>query len=238
MKNNIIIFIIVTFLFSCNKQPKEDVVFKAEIKKTTIKKDTTLVEFADLPFRIDSTAYLIHVKGYYKKYDWNSNKYGSKVRGSNDYNSYSVARHGKNHISGNITNVKFQQINSTKLMPLTNKNIRINAINYLKKIYKNTGKQFLLYEVIDMDTNNDKKLNNEDVTSLYISNINGKNFKKLSTKYYNLLNWNVIEINNTLYFRTREDINKNGKFDKNDKIHYQFVNLNDKDLTVITYNPL
>jgi hypothetical protein len=35
-----------------------------------------------------------------------------------------------------------------------------------------------------------------------------------------------------------EDINKNGAFDKDDKVHYQYVDLLSKDLKVVAYNPI
>lgn len=235
MKNILITFSLLILLFSCNKKQPKKVEFNAKIKNTPVLKDSTLVEFADLPFRIDSTEYLIHIKGYYKK-RIKKNKY----RSSSDWNryseNYSVAYNNSNGISGNITNVKFQHIDSTKLNQLTTKKIRINFMKFIKN--KNSTSQFIVYKVIDMDTNKDNKLNQEDVESLYISHLNGRDFKKLTTKYYKLLDYTFLKINNTLYFRSIEDINKNGKFEKNDKIHYQFVNLNDKGLNVISYNPL
>ena len=42
---------------------------------------------------------------------------------------------------------------------------------------------------------------------------------------------------NRLYFRCIEDINKNGAFDKNDKVHYHFVNLLADEWKVEVYTP-
>jgi hypothetical protein len=41
-----------------------------------------------------------------------------------------------------------------------------------------------------------------------------------------------------LYFRTIEDTNKNGEFDKGDVIHYNFVNLLSNDWKSETYKPI
>ena len=51
------------------------------------------------------------------------------------------------------------------------------------------------------------------------------------------MDWNIIEAQNRLYFRCIEDINKNGAFDKNDKVHYHFVNLLADEWKVEGYNP-
>jgi hypothetical protein len=89
-----------------------------------------------------------------------------------------------------------------------------------------------------MDSNGDTKLDGNDIKNLYISEINGANFTKLSVDLQELIDWNIIESQNRLYFRTIEDINKNGAFDKDDKVHYQFVDLLTKDWKVIEYTPI
>jgi hypothetical protein len=77
-----------------------------------------------------------------------------------------------------------------------------------------------------------------DIKSLYISNADGKGFKKLSQDVQELIDWNLIEAQGRIYFRTIEDINKNGAFDKNDKVHYHYVSLLNADWTVADYEPV
>ena len=89
-----------------------------------------------------------------------------------------------------------------------------------------------------MDSNKDGKLDSNDNKDLYISAIDWSNFKKLSVEFQEFIDWNVIDSQNRLYFRTIEDINKNGAFDKDDKVHYQYVDLLDKELKVLEYNPI
>ena len=60
---------------------------------------------------------------------------------------------------------------------------------------------------------------------------------KASEEFQELIDWNIIEAQNRLYFRCIEDINKNGAFDKNDKVHYHFVNLLSDEWKVEVYNP-
>ncbi|MFM2370144.1 MAG: hypothetical protein RL619_2465, partial [Bacteroidota bacterium] len=53
-----------------------------------------------------------------------------------------------------------------------------------------------------------------------------------------LIDWNLIESNNRLYFRTVEDTNKNGQFDKMDVVHYNYVDLSNKEWKIISYKPV
>ncbi|MFT7033931.1 MAG: hypothetical protein ACJA2S_002440 [Cyclobacteriaceae bacterium] len=93
-------------------------------------------------------------------------------------------------------------------------------------------------EVTDKDTNNNGELNDDDVESLYLSNLNGSNFKKLSFGYQELLDWKILTINKRLYFRTIEDIDKNGEFNKKDEIHHFFVVLEKPKFIAVEYDPL
>jgi hypothetical protein len=96
----------------------------------------------------------------------------------------------------------------------------------------------MVYTLADMDTNKDNKLDNNDIKSLYVSDISGKNFAKLSVDFQELIDWNLIEAKSQLYYRTIEDTNKNGEFDKGDLLHYFFVNLLDKTLKSTEYKPI
>jgi len=88
-----------------------------------------------------------------------------------------------------------------------------------------------------MDTNKDGKLDANDIKSLYISEISGNHFMKLSPDFQELIDWNLIEEKNRLYFRTTEDTNKNGDFDKDDTVFYYYVDLLDKEWKINEYKP-
>ncbi|MET0945026.1 MAG: hypothetical protein ABWY22_06440, partial [Flavobacterium sp.] len=68
--------------------------------------------------------------------------------------------------------------------------------------------------------------------------ISGNKLIKLSPELQDLIDWNLIESKNRLYFRTIEDANKNGQFDKTDIIYYHFVDLSAKDWRVMDYKPV
>ena len=108
-------------------------------------------------------------------------------------------------------------------------------MEFLNEIFKKNGEQFLVYRVLDKDTNQDKELNYSDISTLYISNIDGTKFTKLTAEFHELIDWKIIPIKNRLYFRSVEDSNKNGIFDKEDKISYQFIDLSDKEWRVKKY---
>ena len=122
--------------------------------------------------------------------------------------------------------------------PLTNKQVQIQTATYLTTVYDRLKKQVLVYTLVDSDTNRDGRIDANDIRSLYISEINGRGFKKLSSDMQELIDWSIVEAQNRLYFRTIEDINKNGAFDKNDSVHYHYADLSSADWEVSNYEPV
>jgi hypothetical protein len=53
-----------------------------------------------------------------------------------------------------------------------------------------------------------------------------------------LIDWNLIDSNSRLYFRTVEDTNKNGQFDKDDVVHYNYIDLSNNEWKVSNYEPI
>lgn len=237
IKPFIIVFLAI-FLSSCLNGDKSAATLKANQadETTEIKKDPTLIEIADIPIHIDSTQYLIHPIGEYKMYG----AQGKLSFGSSSYSSgtFSIAKNNGYDITGDLTNIQFQELSSEKLTSLTTKNIRIKSISFLRDIFDNTKRQFLLYRILDRDTNMDNVLDDNDIKSLYISHIDGAKFTKLTPDFQDLLDWKVIGANNRLYFRSIEDSNNNGEFDKEDRVHYQYVDFNMRDIKVTEYMPI
>jgi hypothetical protein len=132
----------------------------------------------------------------------------------------------------------FQHKDSITITPLTAQKVQIQSVVYLNTIAEKTKKHILIYTLFDSDTNRDGKIDSNDIKTLYISKSSGKNFKKLSENLQELLDWTVIDVQNRLYFRTVEDINKNGAFDKDDSINYFYVDLLDANWEVKSYDPL
>lgn len=232
------IFILFLFLLiSCKEEekmkPKVNYDTKTKTEKAKPSEVNTLL-VADLPIQMDGTSVLIHPIGEFSVRDSISRvKYSGSER-----ESFVVSNYGGYEITGYLSNLKFQEVGSDSLKVLTDKPMMIERVTYLKTIADKTKKQLLVYILEDMDSNKDGKLDSSDIKNLYISGINGSDFSKLSAEFQELIDWNLIESQNRLYFRTIEDTNKNGAFDKDDKVHYHFVDLLAKELKVEEYQPL
>ena len=238
MKNIIKLITILTLLSSCKNEKKPKVIYQEteNVETTELVKDSTLIEIADTPIHIDSTNYLIHPIGEYKMYGSRSKyRFSSSGHGSG---SFSIASYNGDRISGNLYNLKFQKMDSEKFTSLTKKNIRIKSVSFLRDIYNNLKKEILIYRITDKDTNMDNKLDHNDVEALFISNIDGTEFKKLTSEFHQLIDWKELKIKNRIYFRSVEDSNKNGEFDNEDQVHYQYVDFNNDKPLVIEYKPI
>ena len=197
---------------------------KASSVKEQAVVDTSQGEIADLPIQMEGTNYLIHPIASLNLYGGSSkSKYDSSSSVSST--SFKVSNYGENEITGYLQNVKFQEIGSDSIKALTDKPILIQTATYLKSVSDKTKQQVLVYSLADMDTNKDGKLDTNDIKSLYISEISGSRFTKISTDFQELIDWNL-------------DTNKNGQFDKNDVIHYHYLDLSNKGWKVFDYNPI
>ncbi|REE24722.1 hypothetical protein DFQ09_10328 [Winogradskyella pacifica] len=233
MKSTFIILCLALFIMGCKE--KSQTISHDDTIETKIKKDSSKIEIADLPILIDSTDYLIHPIGYITEYD--NSKFSSYSKGGG-HTSYAVSRYNKFSITGEFSTIKFQHLNSEKFTALSDEIMEITAISFLENIRAQTGLQFFVYTIRDADTNKDSKLDFNDIETLYISTIDGKNLKKLTPEFAQIVDWKVIPKQNRLYFKSISDTNKTGEFDKNDKVNYQYVNLENEDLSIINYNPL
>ena len=237
MKNYVpyISIITVVLLFSCKKEDatKPKVIYENTTKaKSEVKLDTNLIEVADLPINMEGTNFLIHPIGVIT-----GNGKGFKYASNSD-ESFTVSNYGEYQITGYLKNLKFQEIGKDTIYALTDKQILIETATYLKTFADKSEKKLLVFTLSDMDTNKDGKLDNSDIKSLYISTISGQNFTKISANFEELIDWKVLESKGLLYFRTIQDTNKNGEFDAEDKLQYQFLNLLDKDWKVTSYKPV
>ena len=200
------------------------------------KTDSTQIKIADLPIQMQGTNYLIHPVGDLNVYEKGAkNKYGSSS--VNDV-SFTISNASEFEITGYLQNLKFQKIGSDSIKALTDKPVLIQRATYLKTVSDKTKNQIMVYQMMDMDTNKDGKLDVSDITTLYLSKIDGEKLTKVSADFQELIDWNLIESQNRLYFRTVEDTNKNGKFDSKDVVHYNYIDLASKDWKIVTYNPI
>ena len=230
--------VLLLLLASCKEETeKPKVIYDASKNSRVITKvDSTQIKIADLPIQMEGTNYFIHPVGDLNVYEKGTkNKYGSSS--VNDL-SFTISNAAEYEITGYLQNLKFQKIGSDSIKALTDKPVLIQTATYLKTVSDKINKQILVYTMMDMDTNKDGKLDVSDIRTLYISKISGDKFTKVSVDFQELIDWELIESKNRLYFRTVEDTNKNGKFDSKDVVHYNYIDLANKDWKVESYNPI
>ena len=204
--------------------------------KETVRTDSSQIQIADLPIQMDGTDYLLHPVA-----DLSIREKGIKARyGSSSVNdlSFTISNYGEYEITGYLQNIKFQKIDSDSIHKLTDKPVLIQTATYLKSVADKTNNQVMVYTMMDMDTNKDGKLDTSDIKALYLSDISGQNFTKISTDFQELIDWKLISSKNRLYYRTVEDTNKNGEFDKNDAVNYYYIDLSNKDWKITGYEPI
>lgn len=240
MRRSHFAYIGISFLLlaSCKEDiEKPKVIYDASKQmREPAKVDSTQIKIADLPIQMEGTNYLIHPVGDLSVYEKGTkNKYGSSS--VNDL-SFTISNASENEITGYLQNLKFQRIGSDSIKPLTDKPVLIQNATYLKKVSNKINKQIMVYAMMDMDTNKDGKLDVSDITTLYLSEISGEKLTKVSADYQELIDWNLIESQNRLYFRTVEDTNKNGRFDSKDVVHYNYIDLTNKEWKAESYNPI
>ena len=237
-KNIFTLFLLGLVLVSCKKEEETPKVIYKETDKENVdfqKIDSTEIKIADLPILLKGTDYMIHPVGDIRVYSTGNSKYGSS---KTKHVSYKVSNHSSPEITGYLSNVMFQHKDSLTLKPLTNNKMQIQSITFLDEYALKTGKKLLVYSLVDKDTNRDGKYDLNDIKALYISNADGTKFTKLTPEFQELLDWNVILDKNRLYFRSIEDINKNGEFDSNDNVNYYYIDLGASEWELQSYSPL
>ncbi len=109
---------------------------------------------------------------------------------------------------------------------LLNKKAIINSFDLLE--VKTTDKpptRVWLYRILDEDTNQDQKVNNEDAIIGYISDLSGKNLQQITPNNTKIINWVVVPSQNAIFLKVIKDSDNNKKFTTEDKTNFIRVNL-------------
>lgn len=236
---------------SCNNTTQPKVIYDDTHSDTLnmqeMLQDTSKILVAGMPILLDSTNVLIHPIGWDDIYVNHNRKFESdsrlidKMSNSKQiesYESYSAYTNEKDFIRGKMINLIFEDLKTQNQRKLTDKALVITNITYLKDIAKQIDKHYLLYTIYDKDYNRDGKLDGYDMAAYYMSNLDGTNFTKITQDYHYLDVTTLILTNSKYYFRTIEDVNKDGEFNKKDQYHYYYVDLLSNSLEPIEYYPL
>jgi hypothetical protein len=222
-------------LLSCAEKETPKVIYGAsKVEGKTTETDTANIEIADLPIAISETDVLIHPIGSVRV---NPDTRSYSATGGSGI-SYHISNYNIFEITGFLSNLKFQKVGSDSLKVLTSKQVLIETASYLKPLADKLKLRLMVYSLADSDTNKDGKLDGNDIKTLYMSTLDGEKFTKLTPDMEELIDWKLIESQGRLYFRTVEDTNKNGAFDKSDLVHYSFVDLKSDSWQVTSYKPI
>lgn len=210
------IFMLFTFTFiSCKNEEVAKPKVKYDAAETkALKRDTTKLGIADLPIHFEGASVVVFPIGDLTVGDVKKGSYESAKASYDNSASFNISNSMENEITGYIRNVKFQIIGQDSIHSLTEKVIMIENMSYIK------SKKSFIYTLSDNDTNQDNSIDNNDLNVLYVSDEQGNNFKKISPDLHEIIDWEFIEASGRVYFRTLDDANKNGQFDKNDNVHY------------------
>ncbi|WP_029035102.1 hypothetical protein [Salinimicrobium terrae] len=94
------------------------------------------------------------------------------------------------------------------------------------------------YKIVGTDTNANGELDYKDHNALYISGIDGSDFRSINRAGQLLQDHEVLQAVNRLYFRSMDDVNDNGKLDAGEKLHYYYLDLASEALKVTAYFPV
>ncbi|MEH2280524.1 MAG: hypothetical protein V7K90_04140 [Nostoc sp.] len=125
-----------------------------------------------------------------------------------------------------LYNIIFYQKQNGEAHPLLNKKAIITSFDLLEvKTANKPTTRVWLYKIIDQDTNTDKKLNGEDATIGYLSDLSGKNIQQITPDNTRIISWIVVPSQNAIFLKIIKDSDNNKKFTEEDKTNFVRVNL-------------
>lgn len=155
--------------------------------------------------------------------------------------SFSSYRSGRSYgvsgsyyeFDGPFNNIIFKNKNTDEAFLLLDKPAMITSFYYPYKSSEDKNAsvaKFLMFTILEKDSNKDGLINDDDADSVYISNMTGKNLKKVNPENTKLIDWNLSEKDKKLYLRLRTDSNRDNKFTEEDKMEIIVVNPENLDI--------
>lgn len=204
----LLISIILTISFSCGNRERETQIEVIEDDNFSQKQvDSILTKYKleyDNPIYIKGTSQIlipISIQ-YFKK---RKRYYNESSYGYEEYSTY--------------WNILFYDSETDETNLFTEKKYRITDIDIDDENEKRSKKlkNKIFYRIAHKDYNKDKKLNSKDPKSLFVSEINGTQIKRISPANENLLSYDVIPNTNQILIKTTRDSNRNLKFEAQDE---------------------
>ena len=136
--------------------------------------------------------------------------------------------------------------NDTRHLLTDNKKIIIYSFNLNASSYSssydngsegvNIYTNNIFYDVISNDFNQNKILDPDDPTYLYVSDKQGNNFRQISPDNYNIISWDVVKGTSKIILQAQKDNNGDKKFDQNDEVIPLVVDMATGKLAKETFN--
>lgn len=237
MKFLLVLTLAACFLSGCNKKPtiNPEIAIDTTAAVDDRFSDTTKALVASLPIKFDSTDVTLFAVSFV---ELESNRGLIKSEYGSSYSSgSSFFSSGNDYVDGSFVNLIFQLKNG-ETRKLTEMKANFDQVNFLREVYKKTGVGYLIYFVYDRDTNGDREYDSQDLRALYISKLDGSDFKKISQELHDFHDYEFIEDEMRWYFRTLEDRDNDGMLTKQDTFHHYYISFTFNGYTVTEFNPL
>lgn len=229
--------VLTILITACGAGSNEGSVVEGILGGSSKTEDVESIEEALMPLQFDSTKVILHCSGTLLEYERSRS---SSLKSGYDSTEPSVQAHSAGDvIRGYLNNVYFDDYGNNSQRFLTDKkDILIRSLEYQREVKKALNKDLLLYWAHDEDSNKDGKITNEDRQGLYISNLDGSSFVRLTPK--SQIHRGSKMMNDVLrfYFATYEDVNSNDKFDSEDKAFYYYIDFKNDPFKIVEYYPI
>ncbi|MEO1762286.1 MAG: hypothetical protein AAFR83_10005 [Cyanobacteria bacterium J06629_18] len=125
----------------------------------------------------------------------------------------------------NIYNLIFYSKEDASTNALLDKKAIIKSFDLIeKKTIGQPVKRFWLYRIVEKDTNGDDKLNYQDATIGYLSDLSGRNLQKITPDNTQLNSWKVVQSTGAIFLEITKDTNNDNKFDTKSYIRVNLDN--------------
>lgn len=149
----------------------------------------------------------------------------SKLSKRDSYSSYrsgsSYGESGYYSFYGHFNNLVFKNKETGNTHLLLDKKALITSLYYP---YQHCGLEdddlanFLMFTIVEEDSNDDNLINDKDADSIYLSDKHGKQLVKVNSANTKLIDWTLSNKDKKLFLRLRLDSNGNKKFEESDKM--------------------
>ena len=125
----------------------------------------------------------------------------------------------------NIYNIIFYSKKDASTKALLDRKAIIKSFDLIER--KPIGQpitRFWLYRIIETDTNGDKKLNYQDATIGYLSDLSGENLQKITPDNIQLNSWKIVQSTGAIFLEITRDTDNDRKFDTKSYIRVNLDN--------------